>query len=133
MFGKIANGEMVLSECGKISVHYWQEIPNHFAKTELDKFVVMPNHIHGILIINNDNVETPNWGVSTNAANIGIIINQYKQICAIHLRQINPGFAWQSRFHDHIIRDKNELHNIRQYIINNPMKWELDDYYRGRL
>ena len=83
------------------------------------------------------NVETPKLGVSTgdnpdikNTPNIGIIINQYKRICTIRIRTSNPGISvWQPRFHDHIIRDENELNRIRQYIINNPVNWGTDDNY----
>lgn len=137
LFGNIINEKIVLSEMGKIAEQYWREIPVHFNDIILDEFVVMPNHIHGIISIvqtpnptvqtPNPIVKTPNLGVS---ANIGIIINQYKRICTIRIRTSNPGImVWQPRFHDHIIRDENELKRIRQYIINNPVNWKKDDNY----
>jgi len=68
-FGEITDGQIVLSGSGKIVKKYWREIPDHFGNTKLDEFVVMPDHIHGILIIDNNNdnhnVEMPNLGVST--------------------------------------------------------------------
>lgn len=97
-FGKIINDEMRLSEIGKIAKEYWLEIPNHFPFVVLDEFTAMPNHIHGIVMIKNDdnnNVETPKLGVSTNRNNkinhwgngcLGVIINQYKRICTINIR-----------------------------------------------
>jgi REP element-mobilizing transposase RayT len=135
---------MGLNEIGQLVQKYWVEIPNHFAFIELGNFVVMPNHVHGILIIDKNDmgtvdlvgsvVETPNLGVSitektmrTAAANkkwkpntIGSIINQYKRICTINARKIHSDFAWQSRFHDHIIHDANEFERIQNYIENNP-------------
>ena len=167
--------EMQLSEIGKMADHFWNEIPNHFPFVELDEYIVMPNHVHGILIIDkmdgNGIVETPNLGVSTGnnnddmaetpnlgvctgnddndgiiadgiaipataaasekwkSATLGVIINQYKRICTIESRKINRYFAWQSRFHDHIIRDAMELERIRNYIVNNPRNWKEDKFY----
>ena len=165
-FGEISNGKMELSEMGKTATIYWMEIPDHFPFVNLGAFVVMPNHIHGIVVIDKpqtvnapipDPVETPNLGVSTNdvtndVANgvtnmndknndpwkpgtLGVIINQYKRKCTIESRKIDPEFAWQSRFHDHIIRDEKSYQNISQYIINNPANWDNDksnsDMQRG--
>ncbi len=88
-------------------------------------------------------VETPNLGVSTitkrNAnhnsewkpGTIGVIINQFKRICTIKSREINPHFAWQPRFHDRIVRDENEMNRIHKYIIENPAKWERDQNNQG--
>ena len=74
-------------------------------------------------------VQTPKLGVSTDwkPGNIGVIINQYKRICTIQSRKTNPKFAWQPRFHDHIIRNNDELIRIREYIRNNPANWNGDD------
>ncbi|MFA6458282.1 MAG: transposase [Patescibacteria group bacterium] len=151
--GEICNKKMFLSPIGKIVQKYWQEIPQHFPNTKLDEFVVMPNHVHGILIIDNWNdktVETPQWGVSTKGVStkgvstnmvktcnphhnpewksgtIGVIINQFKSICTKHAREIRQDFAWQARYHDHIICDDKEHNNIQVYILSNPANWEKD-------
>ncbi len=148
-FGEIIDGKMQLSEIGKNAQKYWCEIPEHFPFVILDEFVVMPNHLHGIVVINKTNdgnngnqsvaVETPNLDVSTDTDNncrtaaatkkwksgtLGVIINQYKRIVCIESREIDADFAWQSRFHDHIIRNNLSDQNIRNYIINNPKKWQ---------
>jgi len=137
-FGDIIDNEMVLSKIGKTAYHYWQEIPNHFSFVQLDEFVIMPNHMHGIIIIVKQDVETPKLGVSTMGTNIctknkywkpgnlGVIINQYKRKCTIESHKINPYFGWQSRFYDHIIRNNQDLFRIQKYIQNNP--WEWQDY-----
>ncbi|MDT0649859.1 transposase [Autumnicola edwardsiae] len=173
-FGRIADGKMQLSEIGKITHHFWNEIPNHFPYIQLGEFIAMPNHIHGIIIIDN-NVQTPKLGVSSanseranseranseranppnfskNRGNgtenesdkkhksggkneqwkpgtLGVIINQYKRICTIHARKINPDFAWQTRFYDIIIRDDRAFNNISEYIKNNPTKWAADKFH----
>jgi hypothetical protein len=61
---------------------------------------------------------------------LGVIINQYKRICTIHARQIHAGFGWQSRFHDHIIRDDASFKRISEYIVNNPAKWTGDKFFK---
>ena len=153
--GKITDGKMELSQIGKIVEKYWMEITPHFLFVKADLFVIMPNHIHGILIMDkqDDKIdpivempigpETPKLVVSTDTSLpqkhvalkkwksgiLGVIINQYKRICTINARKINPCFAWQSRFYDHIIRDEKKYQQIAEYISNNPLKWQYDKYY----
>lgn len=162
-FGEINNGKMQLNELGKNAVQFWMEIPNHFPFIELGNFVVMPNHTHGILIIDKPvdnravdtpNVEMPKLGISTGCIStglstdipqkpkpknggkidewkpgtIGVIINQYKRMVTIHNRKINPNFAWQSNYHDHIIRNSKSFENIQNYIENNPAQWKEDRF-----
>jgi REP element-mobilizing transposase RayT len=155
-FGEIVNGAMQLNEMGQLAEKYWLEIPDHFPFVELGNFVVMPNHTHGIIIINKRDggcvdtggidatVETPKLGVSTENRDktgmggknekwkpntIGSIINQYKRIVTINARQIHADFAWQSRFHDHIIRDAQSFETIQNYIANNPLNWDKDKFH----
>jgi REP element-mobilizing transposase RayT len=109
-----------LSEIGQIADKYWNEIPVHFPHVNLDAFQIMPDHIHGIIQITA--AETPESGVPTHPA-IGIMINLFKRACTIETRNAQLKFAWQTRFHDHIIRDDDELQRIRDYIRNNPKNW----------
>ncbi len=205
-FGEIlvTNGEknrMNFTDTGKLAEQFWLEIPNHFGFVQLDAFVVMPDHIHGIIIINkmgNPTVRTPRLGVRIESHNLdapnspeldadfgtpkldvdfgtpkldvdfgtpkldadfgtpkldvdfgtpkldvptgiktlddptkkwkpgtlGVMINQYKRICTIHARKINPEFSWQPRFYEHIIRDEQSFNQIKQYINLNPDQWK---------
>lgn len=135
-FGEIMNNKMQLSEIGKIIEQYWLKIPKHFQFVELGEYSIMPNHIHGILIINNfiSHVETPNLGVSTikikqnkwKSGCLGLIINQYKRICTINIRKKYENFSWQSRFYDNIIRTEKSFYYIREYIRENPINWNKD-------
>ena len=146
----VCTAKMQLSEIGKMADHFWNEIPIHFPFVELDEYIVMPNHVHGIIIINKRDgivetpklgtpkletpkLETPKLGVSTDAASekwksatLGVIINQYKRICTIESRKINRYFAWHPRFHDHIIRNDASYQRIREYIVHNPEAWDKD-------
>ena len=148
-FGEIFNNEMQLNEIGKLAEQYWIEIPIHFPFMELGNFVVMPNHVHGILIIDKPLVN--NWDVvvgtrhclvSTNNKTIGqmrfqnqgkgtisSIVGAYKSVVSKNAHFDNPVFAWQSRFHDHIIRDATSFETIQNYITSNPMNWEKDKFY----
>ena len=176
-FGVVQNGTMQLSETGKIAEQLWIEIPNQFPFIELGNFVVMPNHVHGILIINKivspsvetrliaskniesidiketrliaskniesiDNKETrliaslpnKNGGFSGDKNpmlndTISKIIRWYKGRCTFECRKINSDFSWQSRFHDHIIRNSKSFDIIQNYIFENPMNWEKDKFY----
>ncbi len=140
-FGYVVDGKIILSEMGQMAQKHWLEIPDHFPSVILDEFVVMPNHVHGILFLSpvKNNVETPKLGVSTEKINpnhnpqwkpgcLGSIINQYKRICTLNIKtqKLNPDFTWQPRFYDHIIRNEKSLNRIRQYIIDNPKNWEND-------
>ncbi|MFA4817467.1 MAG: transposase [Parcubacteria group bacterium] len=141
-FGKIENGIIILSDIGKIAEKFWQEIPSYFSFVILDEYIVMPNHVHGIVEINgNNSVETQfiasknqpggitgNNNPSLNPFSLSTIIKWYKGRCAFEIRkQLNSvTFAWQSRFYDHIIRNEISLNKIREYIRINPEMWEHD-------
>lgn len=129
-FGHVENGGMILSDMGVIARDCWLEIPNHFPFVELDEFVIMPDHVHGIIIIVESPkiVESPNLGDSTrnfhwNSHSLGLIINQYKRACTMKIKLSGYDFQWQSKFYDHIIRTNAEMSRIRTYIKNNPVKW----------
>lgn len=168
-FGDCQHGMMCLSPIGLIAKQFWLDIPNHFPNTALGAFVVMPDHIHGILNIdkkwNEPFVEThhdasqnshevpPNTHdtfpnvhpdllsethhdaslqsvneyfrkLSAPAKSVSTMIRLYKSAVTVESRKWNPEFAWQSRFHDHIIRDHFEYEGITHYIRQNPVNWE---------
>ena len=147
-FGNITDGKMNLSEIGKIAEKYWYEIPGHFPFVKLDSFVIMPNHLHGIL--NNDHnigiVETrhalslrqkpqkntqktigqqrfQNQGKNT----ISSIVGSYKSVVTKYACRLDLDFAWQTRFYDHIIRNEISFSKIRDYIMNNVKNWQNDN------
>jgi len=140
-FGEIVNNKIQLSEIGTIAQKYWLEIPNHFSFVELDEFIIMPNHVHGIVIIKNviSHVETQNFASLQQAKpikpqnkfgpqskNLASIIRGFK-IGVKKYATINKiNFFWQSRFYDHIIRNEKEFYYIKQYIKDNPINWETD-------
>jgi REP element-mobilizing transposase RayT len=141
--GQIMERKMNLSEAGIIVNDFWLKIPSHFKNVSLDEFIIMPDHMHGIIIKNLKpeskskyvDVETPNLGVSTmksrnlywKSNSLGSIINQFKRICTIKTKSNSLDLVWQPRFYDHIIGSKKELDHIRTYIKNNPDNWLNDE------
>jgi len=151
-FGEIVDGEMVLNKIGVIVWDEWLISEKIRKNIILDKFVVMPNHIHGIVIINNPDVVVDGdvvdgrdvasqrlYGgnhkkmsnISPKKTSLSHMVRELKSAITRKSREINPNFGWQSRFHDHIIRDKKSLNNIQQYIIKNPQMWERDRNKQG--
>lgn len=142
-FGTISKGEMQLNEIGKIIEEEWLRTKIVRKNIDLDYHVVMPNHIHGIIIINPNvettgpvvsnkiiyNTETTHRVVSTSLKpnSLGSVIGQFKSVSSkrIHSHGKN-NFEWQSRFYDRIIRNEKELLKIRKYILDNPLKWEIE-------
>ncbi len=145
-FGKIENNAINLSEIGSVASKFWIEIPKHFPHVKLDEFIIMPNHLHGIIILDYSLVGTCHGmslpmphDVTGHHKNefskplknsISIIINQFKS--SVKRWCNNNGhvnFVWQSRFYDHIINDQASMENVRAYIKNNPLNWSGDDLF----
>ena len=146
LFGQIINGKMYMNEYGLMVQQCWDDLPNHYPNLRLDEFVVMPNHVHGIMIIDNVGVvETGFKPVSTGGD--GIVETGLKPVSTMRnhglfefvralktfsSRKINEVRGtvghpiWQTRFWDRIIRDEQALHQIRIYIRNNPQAWKHD-------
>lgn len=136
-FGEIINGRMELSDVGRIAHECWQSIPNHFSHVRLDRFIIMPDHMHGIIrIMENINVETPYMASLPRNEHhkpqwkrgcLGSIVQQFKRACTVQSHKMGlPDFAWQPRYYDHVIRDRDDLERIRWYIEQNPSAWERD-------
>ena len=154
-FGEINNNKMNMSPAGAIAHVLWDQIKNHAKNVELGEFVVMPNHVHGILILNGNNVandfrfgrdvacNVPTETEKTNPKNhqmaaispkpntISTIIRSYKSSVTRYCNQLGLQFAWQSRFHDHIIRSDESFNRISEYIKNNPANWK-EARFQGR-
>jgi REP element-mobilizing transposase RayT len=132
-FGQIKKNLMVLSQLGEIALEEWIKSGTIRKNVKLDEFVFMPNHFHGIIILQSV-VGTPRRGVhksiSMKHSSLGTIIGQFKSACTKRIRASGyKNFGWQSRFYDHIIRDELDLNRIRKYIQENPLKWALDEYF----
>ncbi|MBU6158965.1 MAG: transposase [Bacteroidetes bacterium] len=127
-FGKIVEthncASLQKTQIGQISEDYWQRIPMHYPFVEVDEFIIMPNHIHGILFFNLP--EKKDWifnQFGKQSQNLGSVIRAFKSSVKRYANQNHIEFSWQPRFYDRIIRNNTELNTVRQYIIDNPTRW----------
>ena len=109
----------------------WEEIPEHYPDVKLDDFQIMPNHIHGIIIIDNikrNNVGDENFRPLQYKTNLSNVIKGFKIGVTKWCKGNNYiNFKWQRSFYDRIIRTDQELYNIRKYIKQNPLKWSFEN------
>ena len=135
LFGSINEGSVQLNESGRIVTSAWMDLPNHHRFVVLDEFIVMPNHVHGILILDYHNQKADTAGrVPTRpfslpvSGSLSAIIGGFKSRATreIHRLTNDKSAVWQPRFYEHIIRSESELSGIREYIRNNPANWERD-------
>jgi len=139
-FGKIENEKVVLSDIGSFAERYWRAITDHFPFVQNDEFIIMPNHIHGIIFIEHCrdvacNVSTgkKNEGMSQISPKKGTLSSVIRSFKSAVSKSCNVGqlpFKWQPGFYEHVIRNIDDLKLTREYIVNNPLKWHLDKYNR---
>ncbi len=146
LFGEIVNGQMQLSDVGEVADTCWRAIPEHFPRVVLDAFVIMPNHVHGIIWIglaNRVNVGAKNLSplppppprpsqrdtsaFRSPSKTVGSIVRGFKIGVTKWVRS-NKNFytVWQRNYYEHIIRNDTALNRLRQYITDNPARWEDD-------
>ena len=148
LFGEVVRGEMVLNEAGRSMVESWQELGDRFLRVDLDAFVVMPDHLHGVVVLQ--------WRWETKAISrpegtraslltgpthqtLGEIVGAFKSITTVHYaRGVRcEGWMpfrkrlWQRGFYDRVLRDERELSDVRRYIDNNPRTYDLERNGRG--
>jgi putative transposase len=134
-FGNIKNGQMILNKIGKCVESEWLKTTQIRPNVGLDDYVIMPNHLHGIIIIEFNLGTIPEWATGSVAPtkptikpnSLGSIIGQFKSVVTKQIRKMGyHDFKWQRNYYEHVIRNERNLYNIRRYIRNNPLKWEID-------
>jgi REP element-mobilizing transposase RayT len=141
LFGEVVDEAMQLNDAGRVAAATWDALPSYYPGVELDAFVVMPNHVHGMIIVE-ANVgaihesplpESPQRKfmgvVNRRRMVLSKIIGRFKMVSAkrINILRNTPGMTvWQRNYYEHIIRDEDELSRIREYIVNNPLQWAVD-------
>lgn len=146
ILGEIVAEEMRASPLGEIAAACWDDLPHHFTNAALDAWVVMPNHLHGIVVITTEKSEasaqtvsrppdslaadaSPLQPIGTQSGSWGAIIQNFKSVAArkINQRRSTPGApVWQRNYYERIIRNERELDATRRYIAQNPLRWALD-------
>ena len=141
LFGKIENEKMILSDLGKIADECWRAIPDHFPLVELGAYVVMPNHVHGIIVITDNGrgaaLLRPYTGpdenqnshkINVKPGSLGAIVRSYKSAVSYRIhKEHNATGIWQRNYYEHIIRNDKDLQNKTDYIQANPMLWDEDE------
>ena len=153
LFGEVVNGEMRLSRYGEIVQKWWEQIPVHFTNVEIGTFVVMPNHVHGIIFIaegrgtvpvpeeygrnkisKEEDLSHDSQGGETpplRAPTLGQIVAYFKYKSTKEMNLLdNTGTVtkfWQRNYYEHVIRNERDLQNITDYIETNPMSWDEDN------
>lgn len=153
LFGEVVDGGMRLNDAGRVVTRIWDMLPQRFQDAEVDVFVAMPNHIHGIIVINDPGgvgaIHELPLHASPHASplrklylrdrrNMSLpkIIGYLKMNSAkrINQQRNTPGVpVWQRNYYERIIRDESEWHAIRQYMLDNPVKWEEDENHPARI
>lgn len=148
-FGSIANDKIELSKEGLIAMQEWKKSEQIRKEIVLGEFVVMPDHFHALVLIDNQIVKAHGHAPQTikpyknefgpQSKNLSAFIRSFKAVCTKRIRQFNPDFGWQRSFHDRIVRDQKELERIEDYILTNPLKETLrsiareKNFNKGRL
>ncbi len=129
LFGEIVNGQMRLNDAGRVAQMMWKAIPTHFPHVETDAWVVMPNHVHGIIITVGATHASPPRQSGPPKGSLGAIVGSYKSAVSRQINQLHgtPGaLVWQRNYYEHIIRNNTGLNRIRKYIAGNPAHWDED-------
>jgi len=154
-FGRVSDGKMKLNSLGEVVAKEWRYTPKIRNYVELFEWVIMPNHFHGIIgvnetveptgsVVSNKKESTGSVGTNSNETiqrivsttlkpdSLGSIIGQFKSVCTKRIRKtINPRFGWQPLFWDHIIRNEKSFDRIQKYILLNPQNWTRDKNNRN--
>lgn len=135
--GEIVDEEMMLSSYGKVAKACFEGIPQHFVQAEVDTFVVMPNHLHGVIVIANTTEVAAQHAAPLRSdaplrptpGSLSTIVRSVKSASAKRINELRrlPGVpVWQRNYYERVIRNDRELEGIREYIATNPLKWALD-------
>ena len=132
LFGEVVDGDMRLNDWGQIVADTWEWLATQYAHVELDGWIVMPNNVHGIIVIHNDGCRGGSRTAPTRPATrkpLGRLIGAFKTVSTQRINELrgSPGMpVWQRNYYEHIIRSEESLSRIRQYILNNPARWAFD-------
>jgi REP element-mobilizing transposase RayT len=148
VFGQVVQGEMILDGAGQMVESVWHQLPEHYPGVEVDAFAIMPNHVHGIIILvgagpracpdtgqpQGAHPGRPQGVAPTRTLSLPDVVHRFKSLTAAKYRrgvrndgwQPFTGRLWQRNYYEHVVRDEDELGRIRQYITDNPARWEQD-------
>lgn len=122
--GEVVEEDVALSPIGLIAAEEWLAIPRTHPQVSLDEWIIMPDHVHGILTFQGQELPAPASGLP--AGSLGAVVGQFKQRTTKRIRaRRRPDFSWQERYFDQILRKEDDLESYRAYIRENPSRWSL--------
>jgi len=132
LFGHVIDGMMLPNDSGKIAVSCWHDLTTHYEYVGLDAFVVMPNHVHGIIILRHPDDGGAGLKPAPTLKRHGLpeIVRAFKTFSSrrINILRSSPGMpVWQRNYYEHVIRNEHDMHAVREYIVNNPAGWNKDE------
>ncbi len=146
MLGDVEDGRMVLNEVGQMVQRTWIELPVHYIGVNIDEFIIMPNHLHGIIILNvgagpracpqdEETKGQPQGVAPTKTLSLPDVVYSLKSLTTkTYIESVKQNdwipfekHFWQPNYYEHVVRNEEDLNEIREYIINNPLKWEFDE------
>jgi len=138
LLGEINDGRMILNQYGAVVRNIWEDLPDRLPDIDLDEYAIMPNHFHAIILINKspesieihkdldvDDIKTRRKMI------LPKVVGRFKMLAAkaINQRREIEGSFWQRNYYERVIRSEQDCQIGRQYIINNPVQWEMDEHY----
>ena len=140
LFGEVVDGVVRLSGAGEMAREVWEGMPQRFSFVEMDAFVVMPDHVHGIVVIRGDGARaligdaraSGRADAAPTARALGDVVGAYKSLTtAAYIRGVHDagwppfhGRLWQRNFYERVVRDEYEMNELQAYIRDNPLRWE---------
>lgn len=122
---------MQVNEAGRVVQTVWQDLPNHYARVALDAFVVMPNHVHGVIVLGECvRPETRRGAIGARRQGLTEVVRGFKTFSARRINELygtSGSAVWQRSFYDHVVRGEAALNKIRRYIAENPARWPEDE------
>jgi putative transposase len=131
LFGEIEDGQMRINDLGEIVQLSWLDLPRHYLNLQLDAFVIMPNHVHGIIVVEDvgAGLKPAPTVLENKKYPLSEIVRAFKTFSSKginKLRNMPRKPVWQRNYYEHIIRKDESLNKIREYIETNPLRWALD-------
>lgn len=141
LLGRVIDGDIRPSPAGAMVLEVWNALPTHYPGVEIDEFVVMPNHIHGILVLLSPDESPDSQGLAAPTLSLLEVVQRFKSLTTRrYIAGVTgqrwprfPSQLWQKSFFERVIRGDQELYNARRYVRENPQQWALDQENPDRL
>lgn len=134
LLGNVVDEKVELNEAGKMVERIWYELPQFYSGVDIDSVIIMPNHLHGNIVLTGHNV------IGTLRLSLPDVVHRFKSLTTSnYIKGVDSAGwkpfrirLWQRNYYEHVVRNDEELNRIRQYMEENPMKWDEDEYNPNR-